>query len=87
LIAILAVLIVAISSGVAKAYQCAPPAIVATFDYSYLVFAAIWSFAFFSEVPDAPTIVGMILITGAGLLVFFQPGGASYRRELRQRMR
>lgn len=69
IIAMLAVLIVAVSSGVAKAYQCAPPAIVAIFDYSYLVFAAFWSFAIFSEVPDAPTIIGMILIAAAGCLV------------------
>jgi drug/metabolite transporter (DMT)-like permease len=69
IVAMLAVLIVAVSAGVAKAYQCAPPAIIATFDYSYLVFAAFWSFAIFSDVPDAATIVGMILIAGAGLLV------------------
>ncbi len=69
IIAMLAVLIVAIGSGVAKAYQSAPPPIIAAFDYSYLVFAALWSFAILSELPDTPTIVGMILITGAGLLV------------------
>ncbi len=69
IITMLAVLIIAISSGIAKAYQCASPAIIATFDYSYLVFAAFWSFAIFSEVLDAATIAGMILITGAGLLV------------------
>lgn len=74
-IAMLAVLIVAVSSGVAKAYQCAPPAIIATFDYTYLVFAAFWSFAIFSDVPDAATIVGMILITGAGLLVIPRSSG------------
>lgn len=71
IMAMLAVLIVATSAGVAKAYQCAPPAIVATFDYSYLVFAAFWSFAIFSEIPDASTIVGMIVISGAGLLSIF----------------
>jgi drug/metabolite transporter (DMT)-like permease len=56
-IALLAILIVAISAGVAKAYQSGPPAIIATFDYGYLVFAAFWSFVFFSELPDAPTIM------------------------------
>jgi drug/metabolite transporter (DMT)-like permease len=80
LIAILAVLIVAISAGVAKAYQSAPPAIIATFEYSYLVFAAIWSFALFSEAPDATTLIGMILIAAGGLLVIFQPGGAAHQR-------
>jgi drug/metabolite transporter (DMT)-like permease len=67
IIAMLACLIVAISAGIAKAYQCAPPTIIATFEYSYLVFVAVWSFIIFSELPDGPTIVGMMFITGAGL--------------------
>jgi drug/metabolite transporter (DMT)-like permease len=67
-ILLLAVLIVAISAGVAKAYQSGPPAVIATFDYTYLVFAALWSFAFFSELPDAMTVTGILLIAGAGIL-------------------
>jgi drug/metabolite transporter (DMT)-like permease len=55
--------------GVARAYQIAAPSIIATFDYAYLVSAALWGFVFFSEEPDLWTIVGMILITAAGLLV------------------
>lgn len=76
LIALLAVLIVAISAGVAKAYQSGPPAIIATFDYAYLPFAAFWSFVFFSELPDAATIAGMLLIAGAGFLVVRRPATA-----------
>jgi drug/metabolite transporter (DMT)-like permease len=75
-IALLAALIVAISAGVARAYQSGPPAIIATFDYGYLVFAAFWSFIFFSELPDVPTIMGMLLIAGAGLLIVRQPANA-----------
>ncbi len=55
--------------GTAMAYQVAPPPIVATFDYSYLVSAAIWGAVFFAERPDGPTLAGMALIAGAGLLV------------------
>lgn len=65
---LLAVLIVATSSGVAKAYQCGQPAIIATFDYTYLVFAAFWSFIVFAEIPDALTALGMLLIAAAGVL-------------------
>ena len=72
-IALLALLIVAVSASVAKAYQSGPPAVIATFDYSYLVFAAFWSFVIFAELPDAATVVGMVLITGAGMLALRRP--------------
>jgi drug/metabolite transporter (DMT)-like permease len=68
IMALLAVLIVAISAGVAKAYQCAPPAIIAAFDYSYLIFAALWSLALFAEPPTPTTLAGMALIAGSGLM-------------------
>ncbi|MGF1609970.1 MAG: DMT family transporter [Kiloniellales bacterium] len=72
-IVLLAILIVAVSAGVAKAYQSGPPVVIATFDYSYLVFAAFWSFVIFAELPDAATVVGMVLITSAGLLALRRP--------------
>ena len=76
LMALMALLIVAVSAGVAKAYQSGPAAIIATFDYAYLVFAAFWGFVFFAERPDVATVVGMILIAGAGVLVTRQSGSA-----------
>jgi drug/metabolite transporter (DMT)-like permease len=75
-ILLLAAVIVATSSGVAKAYQSGPPAIIATFDYAYLVFAALWSFVIFSDVPDTATVIGMLLIAGAGVLVLRSTGQA-----------
>lgn len=68
-VAALAALIVGIAIGLAAAYQAAPPVTVATFDYSYLIFATFWGYAIFSQVPGPPTILGMVLIAGAGLLV------------------
>ena len=56
-------------TGVAHAYQIAPPSTVATFDYGYLLSVALWGFVFFAERPGAMTLAGMALITGAGLLV------------------
>lgn len=53
----------------AGAYQAAPPSTVATFEYSYLVFAAIWDVLFFDIVPTTASITGMIMIVVAGLLV------------------
>ena len=68
-IALLSFLIVLIGIGLAKAYQSAPPSIIATFDYTYLLFAAGWGFLFFSEVPNLETIIGMVIIVIAGFLV------------------
>lgn len=69
LMALLGLLSALYFSGVARAYQIAAPSIIATFDYAYLVSAAVWGFVFFAETPDIFTIFGMILITAAGVLV------------------
>jgi len=73
LMALLGVLSAAYFVGVARAYQIAPPSVIGTFDYAYLVSAAVWGFLFFAETPDVFTICGMILITAAGLLVAVRP--------------
>lgn len=64
----LAIAIVVGSIGAAVAYQSAPPSIVATFDYAYLAFATLWGLLVFAEIPDALSVVGMVMITSAGLL-------------------
>ncbi|WP_226893700.1 DMT family transporter [Nisaea sediminum] len=69
LMALLGTLMAVYAAAVAKAYQIAPPAIIGTFDYAYLISAAVWGFVFFSETPDALTLAGMALITAAGLIV------------------
>jgi len=69
LMVLLAALSVAYFIGVARAYQVAAPPVIATFDYAYLVSAALWGFVFFSEKPGLLTIAGMVLITVAGMLV------------------
>ncbi|SLN33639.1 DMT family transporter [Ruegeria meonggei] len=66
---LLAVFTVVISLGLAGAYQTAPPAIVATFEYCYLVYAAFWDMFIFESAPGFSTITGMVLIVGAGLML------------------
>ncbi|WP_181179734.1 DMT family transporter [Mesorhizobium sp. B2-7-1] len=51
------------------AYQTAPPAVVSTFEYSYLVFVAVWDILFFGIAPSVASVSGMVLIVVAGLLV------------------
>ncbi|MFC0268628.1 DMT family transporter [Kushneria aurantia] len=67
-IATLATLMVGISIGLAKAYQSPRPHVIAAFDYAFLIFAALWGFVFFGEVPDGWTLLGMTLIAVAGML-------------------
>ena len=69
LVATLAALILGIGVGLAAAYQSAPPVVVATFDYSYLIFASVFGYLVFAEVPDWQTVAGMATIAGAGLVV------------------
>jgi drug/metabolite transporter (DMT)-like permease len=73
LMALLALLMVAFGTGVAMAYQIAPAALIGTFDYTYVVFAVVWSYVLFAERPDAPAIVGLLLIAAAGALVAGRP--------------
>ncbi len=53
----------------ATAYKIAPPAKVATFEYSYLVFVAAWDILVFGISPTPMTIAGIAMIVVAGLLV------------------
>ncbi|WP_114090271.1 DMT family transporter [Thalassospira profundimaris] len=68
IVAGLAVLIFIGSVGAAIAYQTGPPALVAAFDYSYLVFSVIWGLIWFGEVPDVWGLAGIVLIVSAGLI-------------------
>ena len=65
----LAVLTIIIGMGMAGAYQAAPPQIISTFEYSYLVFVAVWDLLFFDTSPTATTLLGMIMIISAGLMI------------------
>ncbi|MEL7256389.1 MAG: EamA/RhaT family transporter, partial [Pseudomonadota bacterium] len=65
----LGLLAMAFTLGVARAYQIAPPHIIATFDYGYVGFALLWGVVFFSEYPDAHAVLGMCLVVSAGLMV------------------
>lgn len=66
---VLAGFAVTIGMLLAGAYQAAPPSTVATFEYSYLVFVAVWDILFFGIAPTLASITGMSLVVVAGLLV------------------
>ncbi len=68
-VAMLAALMVGNSLAVSAAYQSAPPFIIATFDYNYLIFMTAFGFFLFSEVPESQTVIGMLMIVAAGIMV------------------
>ena len=53
-----------------KAFAWAPAAVVAPFNYTGLVWAALFGFLVFSEVPDVWTVLGAALIIASGLYIF-----------------
>jgi uncharacterized membrane protein len=54
--------------GAAIVYQIGRSSTVATFDFDWVVFAAIWGFFLFDEVPNRHAMAGIVLIVGAGIL-------------------
>ncbi len=51
-----------------RAYQTAESSWLAPVDFSYLIFAALWSKIIFDEWPSGLDVVGMMLIAGAGAI-------------------
>jgi drug/metabolite transporter (DMT)-like permease len=82
LVALLGLIIVAVSTGTVKACQAGPAAVTGTCDYSYLVFAALWSFGLFGQAPNRVTLAGMLLIALAGWLVAGRRDLATSRRAI-----
>lgn len=59
--------------ALARAYQLGPMAVVAGLDFTYLIFAALWSFVIFGVVPGGGLVIGTILIALAGLYGVLRP--------------
>jgi drug/metabolite transporter (DMT)-like permease len=53
-----------------RAFSQGEAAMLAPFSYTGLAFAALWGLVFFAEIPDVWTILGSVLIAGAGLYVW-----------------
>ena len=55
-----------------QAYRVAQPAVVAPFEYSALPLALLWGVLVWGDWPDATAALGMSLIAGSGLYVFYR---------------
>ena len=56
--------------GITAAYKYAPAREISIYDYSLVIFAAIWSALFFGELPDVLSVCGYILIFAMSVLMF-----------------
>lgn len=57
--------------GITKAYICAPAREISVYDYTQVIFAAVLGFFVFGDIPDWLSVLGYLLIIGAGVAMFF----------------
>ena len=56
--------------SVTAAYAHAPAKDISVYDYSQVIFAAVWGFVFLSEFPDIYSIIGYVIIIGAAVVKY-----------------
>ncbi len=64
-----------------QAYRMADASLVSVFEYTGMIWAPLWGFLFFAEVPAASTLLGMLLILAAGLIVLVRPRRTQFAGE------
>jgi drug/metabolite transporter (DMT)-like permease len=58
--------------SITQAYRIAPPPVVAPFDYTTLVWALLWGWLLWDELPDMSTLAGALVVVLAGLYVIYR---------------
>ena len=61
--------------GITAAYRYAPAKEISIFDYSQIIFSALYSIFLFGDIPDGYSILGYIIIIGMSLLNFLYNNG------------
>ena len=57
--------------SVTAAYSNAPAKEISVFDYSQVIFAAVFGFVFMGDLPDIYSVIGYVIIFGASAVMFF----------------
>lgn len=57
--------------GITRAYIFAPAKEISVYDYTQVLFAALFGFFIFNQIPDIYSVLGYCLICGAGIAMFF----------------
>ena len=55
-----------------RSLKLAPASVVVPYQYSMIVWAVIFGFAVFGDVPSISTIIGAVIIVGAGFYIFLR---------------
>lgn len=61
--------------AITTAYKFAPAKKLSVFDYLQVIFAALWGFLFFNELPTFMSVIGYIIIIGVAFLRWKKAGG------------
>lgn len=56
--------------GITQAYICAPAKEISVYDYTQVIFAAVLGFFVFRDASDVLSVIGYVLICGAGVGMF-----------------
>lgn len=54
------------------AYRDAPMSVVSLFEYSSMPWAILWGYVFWQTVPTSSTLIGLAMIVGSGLYIFYR---------------
>lgn len=65
---------------ITQAFRVAPASVVAPFDYSGLLWAALLGWLFWDEIPDTLAYLGVLLIAGSGLYIALREARSSRQR-------
>lgn len=55
-----------------QAFRHAEAGVLAPFGYIGLILAGLWGWLFWGDLPDLPTVIGAVLIVGAGLYIWYR---------------
>lgn len=56
--------------SVTKAYTYAPAKDISVYDYAQVLFSAVWGFTLFTEIPDAFSFIGYLIIIGSAIVKY-----------------
>ena len=56
---------------ITKAYKYAPAKEISVYDFSNVIFSALWGFLFLSQIPDYFSVIGYIIIIGTAVLKWY----------------